>query len=107
MLIRRYPVEGSTNIAKELGISPKAVRVRAHRLGLVVGGECVANPPPKPRAGNFLALGVRSGYRLQPVPAEDERKAIEAFLATREVTKCPPGHAFGLSPQYVGKERFT
>jgi len=107
ILIDRYEKEGATQIAKDMGRTPEAIKSRAYVLGLKVRSPRRGNPP-KPQAINQLALGVRSTKKLEPVPPEVERAAIATFLATREVTKCPPMYAHGGEGiQHIGYKQGT
>ena len=94
ILIDRYAKEGANEIARELGRTPESIKSRACVLGLKV-----RNPrrgrTPAPKAENYIALGIRSGKTLEPVPPEVERAAIETFLATKTITQCPTRYAAG------------
>ena len=109
ILISRYAAEGAGPIAAEMGRTVEAIKSRAWVLGLRVAKPRRGhNKAPKPQAANYIALGIRSGKSLEPVPPEVEAAAIATFLATKEVTQCPPRYAAGGEGiQHIGFKQGT
>ena len=107
ILRERYPMEG-VKLAPELGRTKESVCARAYRLGLRVVVRHRGGTPPKPQAANYIALGIRSGKSLEPVPPEVEAAAIATYLATKEVTQCPARYASGGEGiQHIGHKQGT
>jgi hypothetical protein len=97
ILIDRYPTEGATKIAAEMGRTPESIKSRAYVLGLKVRNPHRGHPKPSKEAAqaHYGLVYSRGPKVLEPVAPEVERAAIEAFLAAREVTQCPTMYAAG------------
>ncbi len=109
-ILERYPSEGATLLAAQFGVTANALRVKAQRLGVAYRTDArnygIKPPPPSDEIKH--AWGMRSGCRLAPVPPEIEAAAIATFLATKEVTQCPPRYAAGGEGiQHIGFKQGT